>query len=78
MKTIPSDFIAVFADAIDRDIKFIKVEDKFREYEEWDSIALLSLVAMLDDNYSINIPREVFLRLETIQDLIDQINKTEV
>jgi acyl carrier protein len=76
MKTTPSDFIVAFAEAIDRDEALIKVEDSFRDYEEWDSIALLSLVAMLDDNYSINIPREIFERLETIQDLIDQINKS--
>ena len=75
MKTTPSDFIVAFAEAIDRDEALIKTEDSFRDYEEWDSIALLSLVARLDDNYSINIPREIFERLETIQDLIDQINK---
>ncbi len=76
MKTTPSDFIGAFAEAIDRDEALIKVEDSFRDYEEWDSIALLSLVARLDDNYSINIPREIFERLETIQDLIDQINES--
>lgn len=75
MKTNPNDFIAAFADAIDRDALLIKNEDIFREYEEWDSIALLSLVAMLEDNYSVIIPREIFERLETIQDLIDQVNK---
>jgi acyl carrier protein len=75
MKTNPNDFIAAFADAIDRDALLIKNEDIFRDYEEWDSIALLSLVAMLEDNYSVIIPREIFERLETIQDLIDQVNK---
>jgi acyl carrier protein len=75
MKTTSSDFIGAFADAIDRDEALIKVEDSFRDYEEWDSIALLSLVAMLDDNYSVNIPREIFEKLETIQDLIDEVNK---
>lgn len=75
MKTTSSDFIVAFADAIDRDEALIKAEDSFRGYEEWDSIALLSLVAMLDDNYGVNIPREIFEKLETIQDLIDQVNK---
>lgn len=75
MKTSSSDFVVAFADAIDREANLIHVEDKFRDYEEWDSIALLSLVAMLDDNYGINIPREIFEKLETVQDLIDQVNK---
>jgi acyl carrier protein len=69
-----NNFIFKFADAIERDVSLIKVEDRFRDYEEWDSIALLSLVAMLDDNYSVNIPREIFEKIETIQDLIDQLN----
>ena len=76
MKTNPDDFIILFADAIDRDASLIKVEDNFRDYEEWDSIALLSLLVMLDDNYSVSIPREIFERLETIQDFIDQINNS--
>ncbi len=75
MKTTPSDFICAFAEAIDRDEALIKAEDFFRDYEEWDSIALLSLVAMLDEEYSVNIPKDIFEKLQTIQDLIDQVNK---
>ena len=73
MDTIHAEFIVAFADAIERDKDLIKFEDRFREYEEWDSIALLSVVAMLDDNYSVNIPREIFEKLETIQELIDNV-----
>ena len=76
MKTTSSDFIFAVADAIDRDEALIKAEDRFRDYEEWDSIALLSLVAMLDDNYGISIPREIFEKLDTIQDLINHVNKS--
>lgn len=68
-----AEFIVAFADAIEKDGALIKFEDRFREYEEWDSIALLSVVAMLDDNYSVNIPREIFEKLETIQDLIGYV-----
>jgi len=76
MKTSSKDFIMAFADAIDRDADIINAEDSFRDYDEWDSIALLSLVAMLDDNYNVNIPRETFEKLDTVQDLIDQVNKS--
>jgi acyl carrier protein len=74
MKTNPNDFVLAFAEAISKEANSIKVQDNFREYQEWDSIALLSLVVMLDDNYGINIPREIFEKLDTIQDLIDQVN----
>ena len=76
MKTKSFDFILAFAEAIDREANLIQVEDSFRDYDEWDSVALLSLVAMLDDNYGINIPREIFERLDTIQDLINEVNKS--
>jgi acyl carrier protein len=76
MKISPNNFIIAFADAIDKEVDLIKVEDSFRDYEEWDSIALLSLVAMLDDNYSVIIPRDVFEKLLTVKDLIDQVNNS--
>lgn len=73
METKQAEFIAAFADAIEKEVALIKLEDKFREYEEWDSIALLSVVAMLDDNYSVNIPRDIFERIETVQELVDYV-----
>lgn len=76
MKTTINDFIIALANAIDREADLIKVEDSFRDFEEWDSIALLSLVAMLDDNYSVNIPRDIFEKLITVQDLIDRVNNS--
>jgi len=76
MKASPNDFILALSEAIERDVETINIEDCFRDYVEWDSIALLSLIAMLDDNYGVNIPREIFEKLETIQDLIDQVNNS--
>jgi acyl carrier protein len=76
MKTTTNEFIIAFAETIEREAATINVSDCFRDYEEWDSIALLSLVAMLDDNYAVNIPRDIFEKLETIQDLIDQVNNS--
>ena len=47
--------------------------DLFRDYESWDSLALLSLMAMLEDEYGKTIPREVFEKLNTIEDLHNYI-----
>ena len=38
----------------------INPEDEFRDYEEWDSLAYLSIIAMIDENYDIVIPGEEF------------------
>ena len=53
----------------------MKATDVFRDYDEWDSITLLTLTAMLDDEYSIVIPRVEFEKIITIQAMFDYISK---
>lgn len=53
----------------------ISLLDKFREYENWDSLAQLSLIAALDEKFGIQIEQDVFKELHTVGDLYDEINK---
>ncbi len=53
----------------------VKPEDKFRDYEEWDSLGYLAVLAMLKDEYDITIPRSEFDKLEKISDIYVHINK---
>jgi acyl carrier protein len=55
----------------------IKAEDCFRDYDEWDSITLLTLTAMLDEEYGISIPRVKFEEIKTIQEMFDYISKNK-
>jgi acyl carrier protein len=52
----------------------INLKDNFREYDVWDSLALLSLMAMLEDEYSITIPRDEFQKINTIEELFNYVN----
>ena len=52
----------------------IKPDDEFMDYEEWDSMVYLSLIAMIDDNYDIVIPAEEFAKLNKIIDIYNYIN----
>ena len=52
----------------------IKPDDEFRNYEEWDSLAYLSVIAMIDENYDIVITGEHFEKLNKIQDIYNYIN----
>lgn len=56
----------------DRDLSF---SDKFREYEEWDSLANLSVIAMLDDEYDVVINSDEFGELQSIEQLWAEIQK---
>ncbi|MDX9910000.1 MAG: acyl carrier protein [Mariniphaga sp.] len=51
----------------------VKPADIFREYENWDSLAYLSLISFVDEEYGIVIPRDNFGKMNTVQDIIDYI-----
>ena len=65
-------FLESLSEAFERD--GIKPDDEFKDYEEWDSMAYLSLIAMIDDNYDIVIPGEEFANLNKVIDIYNYIN----
>ena len=67
-------FIKQFAEAIERESD-IKMEDEFRNYEEWSSIAYLSVIAFMDEEYETQIEEADFKKLRTVQDLYDACTK---
>ncbi len=50
-------------------------ETVFRHLEQWDSLAFLSVIAMIDEEYDIVIEGNDFKKLITIGDLIEEIGK---
>lgn len=67
-------FIELFAEALEREGE-IKMEDEFRNYEEWSSIAYLAIIAMMDGEYDVQIEEADFKKLRTVQDLHDACTK---
>lgn len=67
-------FIKLFAEAIERESD-IKMADEFRNYEEWGSIAYLAVIAMMDEEYDIQIEEADFKKLRTVRDLYDACTK---
>lgn len=67
-------FIDKFAEALEREGE-IKMEDEFRNYEEWNSIAYLSVIAMMDEEYETQIEESDFKNLRTVQDLYNACTK---
>lgn len=66
-------FIELFKEVLEIEDKEINLNDEFREYEEWDSLAYLSIIAMLDDEYDIIIETEDFKKIVTVQELMDEV-----
>lgn len=67
-------FIELFAEALERE-DVINMEDEFRSYDEWSSIAYLSIIAMIDEEYETQIEEAEFKKLKTVQDLYDACTK---
>jgi acyl carrier protein len=68
-------FIEQLEEVFERDNGSMISTDAFRDYDEWDSITLLTLIAMLEDEYSVTIPRARFEAMLTIQDMFDIVKE---
>lgn len=66
-------FINSLKDTLEIQNREVQLSDKFRDYKEWDSLAQLSLIAMLDDEYSVAIENEDFMKLITVEDLMNEV-----
>jgi len=67
------EFIEKFAEAIDIDAADLKAETEFRNLDEWDSVAYISVIAMMDEEYDIQIEMSQFKQLKTLGAIADYI-----
>lgn len=67
-------FKELLAEALERENE-IKMEDEFRNYEEWSSITYLSVIAMMDEEYGVQIEEAEFKKLRTVQALYNACTK---
>jgi acyl carrier protein len=52
----------------------LKLDDVFRNHEEWDSMCRLILLTCLEENCSIKINSEEFKKYETIKQIIEDFS----
>ena len=65
--------IAMLEEILEMDPGAVKAEDEFREYEGWDSLAYLSVIAKIDEDYHMVIPRDEFRELRTVGALAEYV-----
>ena len=68
-------FIKLFCDTLEIEDAQVTSETIFRDLEQWDSLAYLSVIAMIDEEFDIQIEGAEFKELKTIGDLINEIEK---
>jgi acyl carrier protein len=57
----------------DTDVSKINLNTPFRELEEWSSLTALSLIAMVDEEYSVKLTGEEIKSSKTLNDLYNII-----
>ena len=67
------DFIEKFADVLECEAADLTPETKFRELEDWDSIAGLSVIGMVDEEYGVTFNAEDMKACQTIGDLFERM-----
>lgn len=68
-------FIEDLKEVLEIEDREINPTDNFKEYEEWDSLSVLAVLAMINDEYDITIPRKDFDQVNTVEELFDLIQK---
>lgn len=68
------DFISNFAAQFeDTEESVFNAETKFRELDEWSSLLALSIIAMVDEEYYVQLKGEEMRSASTIQELFDLV-----
>lgn len=69
------DFIENFAAQFDdTDAAVFTPETKFRELDEWSSLSALSILAMVDEEYDVQLKADEMRKTNTIQELFELVN----
>lgn len=68
------EFIANFADQFeDTDASAITAETKFRDLDEWSSLIALSVIAMVDEEYDVQLKGDDMRAAQTVEDLFNTV-----
>jgi acyl carrier protein len=66
-------FCKKLADILETDE--VKLENVLKDFEEWDSLSILSIIAMVDSDYGFIIFAKDIIKLKTVKDLFSYIQK---
>ena len=68
------EFIENFAEQFDdTDAAEIQADTEYRELDEWTSLTALSIIAMIDEEYDVQLKADEMRKTQTIQELFDLV-----
>lgn len=66
-------FLALIKEALEIENRDPELADFFKEYDEWDSLSQLTLIAELDDQFGVTISSEELKSIETLKQLFERV-----
>ena len=66
-------FLETIKEALEVEDVEVKLEDRLEDFDSWDSISRLSLIALLDENFEVEIADAEFEETETVGDLFNLV-----
>ena len=72
-----NEFLEKLADILEEDV--VVKEEILKDFDEWDSLSALSIIAMIDADYGVTVFSEDLDKFSTIEDLFAhlELNKSE-
>ena len=65
--------MALIAELLELEVSDFTPETKLEELEEWDSLAAISYVVMMDENFGVTANPNDIRNFKTIQDILDSM-----
>ena len=59
------------------DVESLDIEKHFKDYDEWDSLAGLSIIALLDSDYHLAMTTKEILSFNSIGEFCEAVLKTK-
>lgn len=67
--------IALIENCMDFEESTLKMEDILVDFEEWDSLTVLSIIASVDEKFHKHLTGDDLKKVKTVSDLVKLINK---
>jgi len=68
-------FLNLIKETLEIEGRDLKMDDRFKEYSEWDSLGLLSVIAAIDEEYGVIVEGNKFKDIDTLAQLFAEVDQ---
>ncbi len=68
-------FLDAFKEALELEDESVSFEDILADFDTWDSMSRLSLIALLDEHFEVEVSDAEFDDIDTVQQLFELVKK---